>query len=80
MGSRAGHRPEIELDEMLRTQEHLYRVLAKHTGKPIEQIAADCDRNNWMDAEQTVAYGLADSILEQMPDKPALRATPPEQS
>ncbi|MBK9127512.1 MAG: ATP-dependent Clp protease proteolytic subunit [Phycisphaerales bacterium] len=59
---------KIELDEMLRTQKHLYEVLARHTGKNLETITADCDRNNWMDAEQSVAYGLADKILEAMPE------------
>jgi len=67
---------KIELEEMLRTQRHVYEILAKHTGKTIEQITADCDRNNWMDAEQSVAYGLVDRILEAMPESPALRATP----
>ncbi len=69
---------KIELDEMLRTQMHLYRILARHTGKSIEQITTDCDRNNWMDAEQSVAYGLADKVLENMPDTPALRTAPTE--
>ena len=66
---------KIEIDEMIRTQEHLYEVLAKHTGKPVEQIADDCDRNNWMDAEESVSYGLADKILEAMPETPSLRTT-----
>ncbi len=65
---------KIELDEMMRTQKQLYAVLAKHTGKKIEQIEKDCDRNNWMDAEQSVAYGLADKVLEDMPEPPALRS------
>lgn len=60
---------KIELDEMLRTQQQLYRVLARHTGKSFEQIERDCDRNKWMDAEETVAYGLADKVLDQMPEK-----------
>ncbi|MGE0479906.1 MAG: ClpP family protease [Phycisphaerae bacterium] len=66
---------KIELEEVLRTQKQLYHVLAKHTGKSIEQIEADCDRNNWMDAEQAIAYGLADRVLESMPEKapPPLR-------
>lgn len=66
---------KIELDEMLRTQKQLYEVLAKHTGKSVEQITKACDRNNWMDAEQSVTFGLADQVLEAMPqaDKPALR-------
>jgi len=68
---------KIELDEMLRTQRQLYEVLARHTGKSVEQIEADCDRNNWMDAEQCVAYGLGDRILEAMPQpaSPSLRPT-----
>jgi ATP-dependent Clp protease protease subunit len=71
----------IELDEMLRTQKQLYEVLAKHTGKSIEQITADCDRNNWMDAEEAVTYGLADKLLAAMPEPaaPALRPVDPPQ-
>ncbi len=66
---------KIELDEMTRTQKQLYEILARHTGKAVEKITADCDRNNWMDAEESVAYGLADKVLEKMPDttQPALR-------
>jgi len=68
----------IELDEMLRTQKQLYEVLAKHTGKNVEQITKDCDRNNWMDADEAVAYGLADKVLERMPETaPALRPVQP---
>lgn len=59
---------KIELDEMLRTQQQLYKVLARHTGKTIEQITADCDRNHWMDAEEAVAYGLVDKVLQAMPE------------
>lgn len=68
---------KIELDEMMRTQQQLYQVLAKHTNKDVKQIAKDCDRNNWMDAEQAVAYGLADKVLEAMPhaSKPSLHTT-----
>lgn len=65
---------KIELDEMMRTQKQLYQVLANHTGKSLEQITRDCDRNNWMDAEQSIAYGLADKLLEAMPSAtPTLR-------
>lgn len=63
---------KIEIEEMIRTQQQLYAVLARHAGKSLEQITADCDRNNWMDAKETVAYGLGDKILESMP-APALR-------
>jgi ATP-dependent Clp protease protease subunit len=63
---------KIELEEMMRTQVQLYKVLAKHTGKSVEQITTDCDRNNWMDAAESVSYGLADKVMESMPT-PALR-------
>ena len=59
---------KIELDEMMRTQQQLYRVLSKHTGKDYDTITRDCDRNNWMDADQSVAYGLVDKVLERMPE------------
>ena len=55
---------KIELDEMMRTQKQLYEIIGRHTGKDLDTITNDCDRNNWMDAEETVAYGLGDKILE----------------
>jgi ATP-dependent Clp protease protease subunit len=61
---------KIELDEMMRTQKQLYEILGRHTGKTLEQITADCDRNKWFDAQETVAYGLADSVLQTMPERP----------
>lgn len=63
---------KIELDEMLRTQTQLYKVLSNHTGKDYDTIVRDCDRNNWMDAEQSVAYGLVDKMLERMPEMPRM--------
>lgn len=66
---------KIEIDEMMRTQRQLYDILAKHCGKTYDQIAKDCDRNNWMDAEQSVAYGLCDKVLTAMPRSPAIRST-----
>ena len=54
---------DIEAREMLRIEQRLYELLAKHTGKDVEQIRKDCDRNYWMDAASAVEYGLADQIL-----------------
>jgi ATP-dependent Clp protease protease subunit len=68
---------KIELNEMIRTQKQLYHVLAKHCGKSVEQIHKDCDRNNWMDAAETVAYGLADRVLDVMPFKPQAKSPEP---
>jgi len=67
---------KIEIEEMVRTQQQLYAVLGRHCGKTLEQIEKDCDRNNWMDADQSVAYGLADAVLTAMPEgAPALRTS-----
>ena len=58
---------DIEAKEILRLRKSLYEILAKHTGKPVEQIESDCDRNKWLDAAEAVEYGCVDRILEHMP-------------
>ncbi|RMH27005.1 MAG: ATP-dependent Clp protease proteolytic subunit [Planctomycetota bacterium] len=58
---------EIEAREMLRLRERLYRIYADATGKPIEQIEKDCDRNRWLDDQEMLEYGLVDKVLTSMP-------------
>lgn len=58
---------EIEAKEILRLRTRLYQILSEHTGKSPEQIEKDCDRNLWLEAEEAVAYGLADKILQKAP-------------
>ena len=48
---------------MLRTREKLNKILAQNTGKPIEQIAIDTERDNFMPAEEAAAYGLIDKVI-----------------
>ena len=48
-----------------RTKERLNKILAENTGKSIEEIYADTERDNWLTAEEAVAYGLADKIIEK---------------
>ena len=48
---------------MLRTREKLNRILAENTGKAIEQIAIDTERDNFMPAEEACAYGLIDKVI-----------------
>jgi len=50
-------------------REYLNGILAKHTGQPIEQIAKDCDRDNFMGPNESVDYGLIDAVLLQRPDE-----------
>ena len=58
---------EIEANEILRLRERLYDVLSKHTGKDAKDIEKDCDRNLWLEADESISYGLADKILQKAP-------------
>jgi len=60
---------EIHAKEMLKTRDTLYNILSKHTGKTIEQITKDCDRDYFLTSEEAKEYHLIDNILET-------RATP----
>ena len=64
-GGAQGQATEIEIvaKHILRTKEKLNKILAANTGKPIEQIAIDTERDNFMSAEEALDYGLVDKIL-----------------
>jgi ATP-dependent Clp protease protease subunit len=67
LGGAQGQASDIEIAtrEMLKTRDQLNQILAKHTSKPIDQIVKDTDRNHWMTAEESKAYGLVDEIIEK---------------
>jgi ATP-dependent Clp protease protease subunit len=54
---------QIQANELLRWKEELTLVYQKHTGQPLEKLKADMERDNFMTAEQAVAYGLADKVV-----------------
>ena len=54
---------KIVADHILKTKRKLNEILAANTGQPLEVIAADTERDNYMSAEEAVAYGLIDSIV-----------------
>ena len=56
---------KIQAELILRTRDRLNAVLAKNTGKSIEDIARDTERDNYMTAEQALAYGLVDKVIEK---------------
>jgi len=64
-GGAQGQATEIEITakHILKTKEKLNKILAENTGKPIEIIAADTDRDNFMSAEEALEYGLIDKVL-----------------
>ena len=59
---------EIHAKEILYLREKLNLILANHTGQPVEKIANDTDRDNFMSAEQSVAYGLVDKLIASRAD------------
>ncbi len=65
LGGAKGQATEIEIaaKQILRTKENLNRILSENTGKPIEVIARDTERDNWMTAQEALDYGLIDKII-----------------
>ena len=58
---------EIEAREMLRLRDIIYRIYCDATGQPLSTISKDCERNKWLNADEMIAYGLVDKILEKPP-------------
>jgi len=67
LGGASGQATDVEIatKEMLKTRDQLNTILAKHTGRSIDQIAKDTDRNHWMTSDEAKAYGLVDEIIEK---------------
>ena len=64
-GGAKGQATEIQIaaENILKTKKRLNEILAANTGKPVEQVAADTERDNYMSAQEAVEYGLIDSII-----------------
>lgn len=56
---------EIEAREILRIKKELSQIIADHSGKTLEDIINDSDRNNWMSAEEAQKYGLVDNVISR---------------
>ena len=61
---------EIFTRQMVRVEDVCNRLYSEATGHPVSKIAADCDRDLWLDAEEMLQYGLIDRIIERMPLPP----------
>ena len=64
-GGAQGQETEIRIvaEQILKTRERLNQILAENTGKPLDIIAADTERDNYMTAEEAKAYGLVDHVI-----------------
>lgn len=67
VGGAQGQAADIEIAarEIMRMQEMIRTIIAKHTGQPVEKIAHDTDRDFYLNAEQAVEYGIVDEILSK---------------
>ncbi|MBE5955865.1 MAG: ATP-dependent Clp endopeptidase proteolytic subunit ClpP [Lachnospiraceae bacterium] len=66
-GGARGQATEIKIvaENILRTRTKLNKIMAENTGKPLEVIEVDTERDNYMTAEEAVAYGLVDQVIEK---------------
>ena len=71
LGGFSGQATDIDIHarEILAVRDRLNDILAKHTGQPVERIAKDTDRDNFMSAADAKNYGLVDAVLERRPEE-----------
>ncbi len=60
---------EITVNEIKKVKKELYEIISFHTGQPVEKVAVDCDRDNWMTSIEAKEYGLVDEVLVMNPKK-----------
>jgi ATP-dependent Clp protease protease subunit len=63
---------EIRVKYMLKLKHRLNSIIAKHSGKPFEQVEKDCDRDNFMTAAEAKDYGLVDEVVQSRKEIPGL--------
>jgi ATP-dependent Clp protease protease subunit len=63
---------EIRVKHMLKLKQTLNAILSKHTGKSIDQVDRDCDRDNFMSAEEAKNYGLVDMVVQSRKEIPGV--------
>jgi ATP-dependent Clp protease protease subunit len=62
---------EIRVRYMLRLKQRLNGIISHHTGRPIEQVEKDCDRDNFMTPDEAKAYGLVDEVVKSRKEIPS---------
>ena len=54
---------EIDVEHFLKIKKRINKILSENTGKPVEKVKADSERDNWMSAEEARDYGLVDKVI-----------------
>ncbi len=67
MGGMEGQASDIKIraERILKIKDNLNKIMSKHSGKKLEQVEKDTDRDNFMSAEEALAYGLIDKVIEK---------------
>jgi len=65
---------KIQAEEILKAKDMINGILAKHTGRPVEQIAAETERDRYLTADEALEYGLIDEVLREEDDKKGKKA------
>ncbi len=63
---------EIRVKYMIKLKHRLNAIISKHTGKPSDQVERDCDRDNFMSADEAKEYGLVDEVVKSRKEIPGL--------
>ena len=66
LGGTQGQATDIQIaaQHIIKTKEKMNRMLSEFTGQPYEKVCQDTERDNWLDAEAALAYGLVDDIMK----------------
>ncbi len=67
MGGMEGQASDIKIraERILKIKDNLNKIMSKHSGKKLEQVEKDTDRDNFMSAEEALTYGLIDKVIEK---------------
>lgn len=57
---------EIQMEELIKTKRLSAEILAQNCGQPFEKVMKDIDRDHWMSAEESIAYGIVDAKMEKL--------------
>jgi ATP-dependent Clp protease, protease subunit len=71
---------EIRVKYMLKLKQRLNQIISKHSGKPVDQVEKDCDRDNFMSADEAKNYGLVDEVVQSRKEIPQLIANDKERA
>lgn len=68
MGGAWGQESDIAIQarEIMKAKKKLYEIISKHTGKTIEQVEQDCDRDYYMNADESLQYGIVDRVISKV--------------